>query len=222
MPAACCNRPPQTAQAEGLANFQTEVADVNQRPLAPGSYDVILFHSALHHFRDVAGIVAKVRTALAPGGLLILNDYVGPARLQWTTTQLREANRVLREVVPARYRQRFLSRQRKRRVSGPGRLRMYLADPSEAAESDQIVPALRRHFEPLEEAALGGNLLTLVLKDIAHHFLAPDPTTQTLLTELFRLEDALLHQEPSNLLFGVYQPLTEGNAPASAKRSSTV
>lgn len=197
----------ETARAEGLTNFQTEVADVNQRALAPGSYDIILFHSALHHFRDVEGIVARVRAALAPGGLLILNDYVGPARLQWTATQLREANRVLRDVVPASHRQRFLSRQLKYRVSGPGRLRMYLADPSEAAESDRIVPALRQHFRALEEAALGGNLLTLVLKDIAHHFLAENAVNQPLLAELFSLEDALLDQEPSNLLFGVYQPL---------------
>ena len=195
------------AHAEGLTNFQTEVADVNQRPLEAGSYDVVLFHSALHHFRDVEGIVARVRAALAPEGLLILNDYVGPARLQWTAAQLHEANRVLRDVVPASHRQRFLSRQLKRRVSGPGRLRMYLADPSEAAESDRIIPALRRHFQPLEEAALGGNLLTLVLKDIAHHFLSEDTATQDLLRELFRLEDTLLEQEPSNLLFGVYQPL---------------
>ncbi|MCR5886489.1 class I SAM-dependent methyltransferase [Hymenobacter sp. J193] len=196
-----------TAQAEGLQNFQTEVADVNRLNLAPATYDVVLFHSALHHFRDVEGIVARVRQALVPGGLLVLNDYVGPACLQWTPRQLRAANAALREVLPARYRQRFLSSQIKRHVSGPGRLRMYLADPSEAVESDRIVPALRRHFVPLEEAGLGGNLLTLVLKDIAHHFLAEDPATQALLQELFQREDELLLQEPSNLLFGVYQPL---------------
>ncbi|MBG8553738.1 class I SAM-dependent methyltransferase [Hymenobacter guriensis] len=196
-----------TAQAEGLQNFQTEVADVNRLNLVPASYDVVLFHSALHHFRDVEGIVARVRQALVPGGLLVLNDYVGPACLQWTPRQLRAANAALGEVLPARYRQRFLSSQIKRHVSGPGRLRMYLADPSEAVESDRIVPALRRHFTPLEEAGLGGNLLTLVLKDIAHHFLAEDPTTQALLMALFQREDELLLQEPSNLLFGVYRPL---------------
>lgn len=195
------------AAAEGLTNFQTEVTDVNALVLPPAAYDVVLFHSALHHFRDVDGIVARVRQTLRPDGLLVLNDFVGPARLQWTTAQLAETNRILREVVPARFRVRYLSRQLKTSVSGPGRWRMLLADPSEAAESDRIVPALRRHFQPLEEAALGGNILTLVLKDIAHHFMRDDdPDTRALLTELFRLEDAFLAQHSSDLLFGVYRP----------------
>ena len=110
---------------------------------------------------------------------------------------------------------RYRSRQLKTSVSGPGLWRMYLADPSEAAESDRIVPALRRHFRPLTEVALGGNLLTLVLKDIAHHFLREDdPPTQALLARLFALEDAFLAENPSDQLFGVYQPLPE-TLPAS-------
>ena len=195
------------ARAEGLTNFRTEVADVNALALPPASCDVVLFHSALHHFRDVDAIVARVRQALRPDGLLVINDFVGPARLQWTAAQLAETNRILRAVVPPRLRVRYLSRQLKNHVSGPGRWRMLLADPSEAAESDRIVPALRQHFEPLEEAALGGNILTLVLKDIAHHFTTEaDPEAQALLAELFRLEDAFLAQHPSDLLFGVYRP----------------
>ena len=194
------------AQAEGLMNFRAEVADVNSLDLPAASYDVVLFHSALHHFRDVAGILARVRQVLRPDGLLVLNDYVGPARLQWTAAQLAETNRVLRTVVPPRYRVRYLSRQLKTSMSGPGRLRMRLADPSEAVESDRIVPALRQHFQPLEEAALGGNILTLVLKDIAHHFMGNEAETQALIAELFRLEDAFLANYPSDLLFGVYRP----------------
>lgn len=200
-----------TAQREGLLNFRVEVADVNALDLAPASCDVVLFHAALHHFRNLDGLVARARRALRPDGLLVLHDYVGPARLQWTAAQLAEANRILREVLPASVRGRYRSRQLKTGVSGPGRWRMYLADPSEAAESDRIVPALRRHFRALEEAALGGNILTLVLKDIAHHFLREDdPPTQALLARLFALEDEFLTTNPSDLLFGVYRPRPAG------------
>ncbi|HEX8655998.1 MAG TPA: class I SAM-dependent methyltransferase [Hymenobacter sp.] len=199
-----------TAQREGLTNFRTEVADVNALALMPASYDVVLFHSALHHFGDVAGVVARVRRVLRPDGLLVLNDYVGPARLQWTAAQLAETNRILREVLPAQFRVRYLSQQLKTGVSGPGLWRMRLADPSEAAESDRIVPALRQHFTAIEEAPLGGNILTLVLKDIAHHFMrADDPETKQLLATLFELEDAFLEKHPSDLLFGVYRPLPD-------------
>ena len=195
------------AHAEGLANFSTEVADINLLDLPPASCDVVLFHSALHHFRGVAAILSRVRQALRPHGLLIINDFVGPARLQWTPAQLAESNRILREVVPAHLRVRYLSRQVKNHISGPGRLRMLLADPSEAVESDRIVPALHQHFQCLEEAPLGGNLLTLVLKDIAHHFInEADTEVQALIAELFKLEDAFLAQHPSDLIFGVYRP----------------
>ena len=195
------------AQAEGLTNFRTEVADVNALDLPAACCDVVLFHSALHHFADVAGVVAQARRALRPSGLLVLNDYVGPARLQWSAAQLAAANRLLRELLPPRLRVRYLSHRLKTRVSGPGLWRMRLADPSEAAESDRIVPALRQHFEALEETALGGNLLTLVLKDIAHHFAQEaDAEAQALLAELFRQEDVFLEHHPSDLLFGVYRP----------------
>jgi SAM-dependent methyltransferase len=192
------------AKQEGLTNMRFEVRDVNRQPWPTAAYDVILFHSALHHFRQVEAVVGHVWQALRPGGLLILNDYVGPNRLQWTPAQLAAANQLLRQL-PATHRRRYMARQLKTRISGPGRLRMLVADPSEAVESEAILPAIRRRFATLEEKPLGGNLLTLVLKDIAHHFLPEDPATQALLRQLFAAEDAFLQHHPSDLLFGVYQ-----------------
>ncbi|GAA4499797.1 class I SAM-dependent methyltransferase [Hymenobacter ginsengisoli] len=191
------------AAAEGLYNMRFELRDVNRQAWPTAAYDVVLFHSALHHFRRVPALVAHVRQALRPGGLLILNDYVGPNRLQWTAAQLAAANELLAQL-PTSYR-RYKSGQFKSRITGPGRLRMRLADPSEAVESEYILPAVRGQFRVLEEKAVGGNLLALVLKDIAHHFLADDPTTQQLLASLFAAEDAFLAEHPSDLLFGVYQ-----------------
>lgn len=194
----------QQAARESLGNFRTVVRDVNQQAWPVATYDVVLFHSALHHFRQVAEVVGHVWEALRPGGLLVLNDYVGPNRLQWTAPQLAAANQLLGQL-PASYRRRFRSGQLKARITGPGRLRMLLTDPSEAVESEQILPAVRRRFVVLEEKAVGGNLLALVLKDLAHHFLAPDAATQQLLQQLFAAEDAFLAHHPSDLLFGVYQ-----------------
>lgn len=192
------------AREEGLRNMRFEVRDVNAMPWPEAAYDIVFFHAALHHFRDVPAVVAGVHRALRPGGLLIFNDYVGPNRLQWTQTQLDAANKLLRQL-PAACRQRFMSRRFKTQVSGPGWLRMLISDPSEAVESEAIRPAVHRHFRVLEEKAIGGNVLTLVLKDIAHHFLRDDAMTQKLLRELFAAEDRFLEQEPSDLLFGVYQ-----------------
>jgi len=204
-PALLATAAERAAQA-GLNNMRFVVRDVNHQAWPTAAYDVVLFHSALHHFRHVPEVVAHVGQALRPGGLLILNDYVGPNRLQWTPAQLAAANQALGQL-PASHRRRYQSHRLKTRITGPGRLRMLLADPSEAVESEQILPAVRQQFQVLEEKALGGNLLALTLKDIAHHFLTDAAPTPHLLRELFAAEDVFLTQHPSDLLFGVYQKL---------------
>lgn len=193
------------AQERGLTNMQFEVADIDTLVFGTDCYDAVLFHSALHHFRDVPSILSKIRTALRPDGLLIINDYVGPNRLQWLPAQLKESNRILRAELPATYRRRFGVDWLKTAVSGPGLLRMIVSDPSEAVDSEQIIPELQRHFTAMEECAVGGNLLALVLKDIAHNFLDNSSETQALLQRLFDLEDQFLQHTPSDILFGVYR-----------------
>lgn len=195
----------ETATHLGLKNIKFQVGDVNTMDLSAGYYDVILFHSALHHFKNVDGLLLKVKAALKPDGYLVLNDYVGPDRLQWTNAQLKETNRILKEVIPIDYRKRFKTNKIKTSVSGPGWWRMLISDPSEAVEAERIKPALKREFTTIEETKIGGNLLTLVLKDIAHNFLDEREETQALLQTLFSLEDEFLKQHDSDLIFGVYQ-----------------
>jgi SAM-dependent methyltransferase len=197
-----------TAQREGLANFRTEVADVNALDLPPASYDVVLFHSASAPFRRRGRGGGARAPGPAPRWLAGAQRLRGPRPPAVGGRPAGRSQPHSAGGAAARFRVRYLSRQLKTGVSGPGRWRMRLADPSEAAESDRIVPALHRHFAPLEEAALGGNILTLVLKDIAHHFMREDdPETQQLLAVLFELEDAFLAKHSSDLLFGVYRPL---------------
>jgi hypothetical protein len=82
---------------------------------------------------------------------------------------------------------------------------MRMADPSECVESSGIVPALRRHFQVIEEKPIGGNILFLLLKDIAHHFLKTNAESQRVLESLFQFEDEWLADKKSDFLFGVYQ-----------------
>jgi hypothetical protein len=85
----------------------------------------------------------------------VLNEYIGPARFQWTARQL-EAVNALRELLPPRYRVRWQDRGLKRRVHRPSRLSMMLYDPSEAVESDRIVPSLDKFFAVVERRDYGG------------------------------------------------------------------
>lgn len=197
------------AQEERLTNCRFRTADVHSLAAEDMACDVLLFHSSLHHFFGLDSLMRdQIPQMLRPGGLLVLNDYWGPNRLQWTPYQLTVINETLKKM-PEEYRVRFQSRRIKRSVTGPGWWRMRLSDPSEAAEAERIKPFLRKHYHCLEEKSVGGNILMPLLKDIAHHFVADTPETNEVLAELCAAEDAFLDQEEVDpiLFFGVYRPI---------------
>jgi len=195
----------QLAREADLSNIQFHCADVNQMDWRSEAYDLIFFHSSLHHFLNLEDLLGrKIKNALKADGYLLLNDYWGPNRLQWSQAQLQEINSLL-PTFPPKWATRFKSKQLKRRVSGPGWWRMRLSDPSEAAEAEKIQGLLRQHFETLEEKNIGGNVLMPLFKDIAHHFVEETPEKLALLERCFAVEDELLKKEESLLFFGVYQ-----------------
>jgi SAM-dependent methyltransferase len=157
-----------------------------------------------------------VAQVLAPGGLLVLIDFVGPSRFQWTDAQL-EAVEGLLAKIPEEYRRRWQDGRKKSRVYRPGRLSMWVSDPSEAAQSSEILPALRERFELLEVKDLGGTILHLLFKDIAHHYVTPDATALRILASAFEAEDRALRsgQLPSDFVFAVARPsgVTPGASP---------
>lgn len=194
------------AEQEGLTNLTYKVGDVNRHNIAPNTYDVVLFHASLHHFSPIDKLLGEtVYSALKPDGLLVINEYVGPSRLLLTKAQVNEVNAILKNTVPEKYKVRLGTKRKKQRVSGPGRLRMILSDPSEAVDSASIMPAIARYYQPVEEKLLGGNILSPLLKDIAHHFQSNDVEAMALLEKLFALEDKFLESNPSDLVFGVYR-----------------
>ena len=192
------------AESSGLRNMTFEAADVNKMELSSGEWDIILFHSSLHHFRELPQLLNKVKAALKPDGLLIINEYVGPRRLQHSPVKRKAINSILHEI-PEKYRRRFKTGFIKRNVSGPGLLRMLVTDPSEAVESDLILPLIHERFTTREEKGLAGTLLMPLLKDLAHHFMdEADPEAQKVLHEVINKEEVYLHDNPCDFIFGVY------------------
>jgi SAM-dependent methyltransferase len=196
--AAACR----AARATSARNVEFKVGTIGGS-FDTGTFDVVLFDSSLHHFGGIDRVLSDVAALLTGSGVLVINEYVGPDRFQWTGEQLSAANRLFRSI-PSAFRRR-ISGAVKNRIYRPGYLRMVLSDPSEAIESSKILPALHRHFSKVEETALGGNLLHLVLKDIAHHFVEPDAATQEILEELIEEENRFIADTASDFVFGVYR-----------------
>jgi ubiquinone/menaquinone biosynthesis C-methylase UbiE len=177
------------AYVSSQLNF--EVGDVHTLELGEKKYDVVNIEGALHHFRSIGTVLDKVRRWLKDEGILIVNEYVGPSRFQWTDAQLKAANRVL-DMIPEEYRKRSSEGRIKKKVHRPGRLSMFLNDPSESAESDLIENAIAGRFQIFERKEYGGTLLQLVFKDIAHNFINEKAETKELLKSIFSVEDELL------------------------------
>jgi len=195
-----------TAINSGLGNIRYHAGDFRTVEFEPASYDIILFNSSLHHFNKIDWLLKeRVLPLLKRDGYLVIFEYVGPRRLQWTREQLEYANNLLK-VLPDRYKTRQNGKSIKRRIYRPGLLRMYMVDPSEAVESDQILPAIHKHFTTIEEKQVGWDILHLLLKDISHNFLSDDPETRSLLSYLFEQEDKYMRETGrSDAVFGVYR-----------------
>ncbi|HPF50280.1 MAG TPA: methyltransferase domain-containing protein [Draconibacterium sp.] len=189
-----------------LQNIRFEQADFYNYQLKKNYFDVILFHSSLHHFKQIDKIATRVKDALKDGGILVLNEYMGKNRLQFSKDQLLEMNNLL-EMIPKQYKKRYLTRITKKRVYAPGLIRMIISDPSEAVESETIKPSIHKYFSVIEEKKIGGDLLMMVLKDIAHNFInSNDEISKTILHKLFEAEDQYLQNtKNADFIFGIYK-----------------
>jgi SAM-dependent methyltransferase len=202
------------AREAGLADvLGFHAGDAGRPPYPLDRYDLVLCEGALHHLRPLERVIPALAAALAPGGLLVMLEFCGPDRFQWGSRQLELVQQAL-AMIPARWRVRETGR-RKDRVRRPGRLRMILADPSEAVESSRILPLLRRYFLPLEEKPLGGTVVQLVFHGITRPFIDPDAEALALLERVCALEDEELHagRIASDYWFGVFRAPASGETP---------
>ena len=191
----------------GLDNCTFRFHDILKNPVEE-SFDVILFHSSLHHFPDIGGFLEnRVLPILKEGGHLILFEFVGPNRHQWTKEQLRRSTQLLR-AIPHKWRKTRLPFYIKNRVYRPGIWRMLLADPSESIDSESIQSQIHKKFKVIEESPLGGNLAHLIFKDIAHHFADMNEEQRQIFTRIISAEKEFVdNQRLSDFIFGVYQKL---------------
>ena len=80
-------------------------ANVLEYDLPSNAFDVVFAWSSLHHFKNIDRVLARLADTLKPDGFLVVNEFVGPDRFQWTPRQISEANRMLQTIL-VRYRTR--------------------------------------------------------------------------------------------------------------------
>lgn len=192
------------AHSKGLQNISFICANALEYSFE-SNFDIVFFHSSLHHFNHISNLIPhKIIPLLKSDGHLIINEYVGPTRIQHPKHQVQAINRGLK-LIPNKFRKRFKTGWIKKRYHGSGLIRMILADPSECIDSSSILPTIHTHFKTIDERPYGGNILMHVFKDISHHFLDMDSERKYILNSLFDFEDEYLQNQPSDFVFGIYQ-----------------
>lgn len=169
------------AEEEGLARrLDYRVEDINAIRLPRERYDIVFFHGSLHHIRNVEGVMEEVRAALKPGGLIFLDEYMGPSRSEWTDAEWGFARSAF-DGLPEELKNRA-------ELAIP----LPMDDPSESIRSSAILPAAKRLFEILEDRPYGGNILWFVFPCMDMARLREDRTGA--LSRLIALEDHLLEK----------------------------
>lgn len=184
------------AQRLALRAVQYYEMDVNAPVLEP-LYDLAIFFHSLHHIAELETCLDRVAEALREDGLLLVVEFVGPTRFQWTDKQVGFAQSLL-NLLPDALKEDLsrpaMSRALKTTISRPTVAEVIGEDPSEAQRSGDILRVLQERFVILEQKPMGGTLLSLLLHNIAGNFNEDDPLVRSLLLSFQNFEETLIRE----------------------------
>lgn len=203
--------PQSIAKAKDYAKLEEltidyQAGDFTKMNFENQKFDVILFDSSLHHFSTIASFLkTTIQPLLNDDGIVVVFEFCGPNRLQWRFSQLRKVNQILANL-PENYRKLTNTNWIKRKAYRPGILRMFLVDPSEAPDSENLQKALHQNFDIVEEVKLGWTIIQPLFKNIAHHFVNDKPETKRWIRFILDQEASYVCETNENdAIFGIYK-----------------
>ncbi len=201
------------AQRLKYKNLNYLAADLNHISFSDQKYGLIIFFHSLHHVENLEGVLESVSRALEPDGLLLVVDFVGPTRFQWTDKQIRLTQELLDLLPPALKidLRNPKPKELKSQIIRPKAEEVAGADISEAVRSSEIYAMLKERFLVLEEKPMGGTLLLLLFEGIAGNFDEKDPLVCSLIKALQKIEEQLILSKviESNFVFMVLKNFSD-------------
>jgi SAM-dependent methyltransferase len=161
------------------AKVRYRVADLNVAELEPDAYDVVVAHSVLHHVENLEHCFAQIERAMKRDATLIVNEYVGPNRFQFSDFVLETMNE-LRAALGYPPRER------------PTPELMIANDPTEAVRSSDLVPMIEQRFDVRERKDLGGTILMHLLYEMVQDFRWENARDRSIIDLLCTFEGALV------------------------------
>lgn len=183
------------------------VADLDQITLPASTYDLVIAGQAVHHVQQLEHLAEQLWKSMKPGGILVLNEYVGPSRFQWSDRVGTLMNDLLRLLPPEKRQMR--DGRLKSEIIRPTPEQVERVDPTESVRSAEILPVFERFFSYDYRAPFGGTLLQFLLSDIAANFDEHSPADCALIDLLVYFEETLIREQviPSDFVFAILKPL---------------
>ncbi|MCM1252426.1 MAG: class I SAM-dependent methyltransferase [Clostridium sp.] len=154
------------AQKKGLQDrisFFNE--DFFESEYANMSYDFIFWDNSLHHMMDTYEAIKKSYEVLKPGGIFFCNDFIGKNQFQWSDMELAIVNGI-RATLDESVFQKSNGEIYAKIINRPSIEAMNASDPSEAADSESIIPAIEKIFLNPTIIPIGGLIYHLCLNGI--------------------------------------------------------
>jgi SAM-dependent methyltransferase len=195
------------AAREGHSNIEYRAGNFNDLVLPAGAFDVIFFHASMHHVGNLEGLFEQIARSLRPGGLLYIDEYIGPSRHEWNADALDFADALYR-MLPRLWRRRD-------RLVYP----IEPDDPSEAIRSAEIPAFLRSSMEVLEQRSYGGHLLSLILPELDPATMSPEQW-RGIIDRLIAAEERDLRLSDRVSYYAVFVARSPNRPPVPAVRTA--
>ena len=146
---------------KGNRNITYFKDDINNlQHLEDKKYDAIFNYAILHHAAEIDYALKKLSECLTSDGLMFNEEYVGPARNQYSDEQLQlmlEVNSDLPEIF---------------RTKHPLRppLANFRVEPTEAIHSDLVLPTFKKYFDIVYEKNMNGGIAYQILWNNIENF----------------------------------------------------
>ena len=154
------------AAAGSAMSFHQLVVDMTE-PTDIAKYDLVYWNNALHHMLDVPQAMHWSKAKLKAGGVIYINDFIGPDRMQWTPEMLHIASSV-RASLPKRMLRHPLLPWRKlpTQVTAVSVADIIRIDPTECADSARMLHAFKESFHGGLIIPTGGLVYHTALNDV--------------------------------------------------------
>jgi len=185
----------QQSQKLHLKNVHYFLMDLDKPQLSPSYYDLIIFFHSLHHVENLEESLQAVKKALKNNGFLLIVDFIGPTRFQWSDKQI-EITQELLDLLPLKYKKSLSYPSsvlnHKTKIIRPSPDQVVQGDPSEAVRSSDILRIVTNEFTIIEKKCMGGTLLSLLLHNIAGNFDESNDADRTIILLLQKIEELVL------------------------------